>query len=60
MTLDEARAARPELGFALYAMEPGGEVVLEVFADGDVFTFRGESEDEVLSIAFPPLPDVFN
>lgn len=64
MTLDDARAAHPHLGFAVYAMEPGSGVTLEVHApDGTVFTFRGASEADALLAAFPPeplMPDVFD
>lgn len=51
---DEIRAAFPALGFAIYAMEPGGHVTLEVYApDGQTFSFEGQSEDAVLARAFP-------
>lgn len=53
---DELRAANPDTGFAIYAIEPGGPVTLELFAAGTVFTFRGASEDDVLDMAFPPEP----
>ena len=54
MTLDDARAARPDLGFALYALEPGQPVTLEIM-DGDqnLFTFKGATEAECLARAFP-------
>ena len=51
---DEIRAANPELGFGLYAMEPGGAVTLEVYTpDGQVFSFAGPTQDSVLDQAFP-------
>ena len=54
-TLDELRAERPHLGFALYALEPGGPVTFEVHAgDGQVFAFTGPTEEAVLRRAFPP------
>lgn len=55
MTLDELRAARPALGFALYAYTPGGIVTLEVHSKGEVFEFRGETEAEAIAKAFPEL-----
>lgn len=56
LSLDEARAAFPLLGLALYAMEPGGPVTLEVHtADGQVFPFVGPSEAAVIARAFPSL-----
>lgn len=55
MTLDDIRAAQPALGFALYALEPGGTVTLEVMTpDGQIFRFDGPSEAAVLAVAFPP------
>ncbi len=57
MTLDDARAAHPGFGFALYAFEPGGPVTMEVIAlDGSIFPFTGPSEQAVLDLAFPPAP----
>lgn len=57
-SLDEARAANPDLGFAIYAMTPGGPVTLEVFdPDGQVYRFDGETETAVLADAFPPEQD---
>lgn len=56
--LDDLRREWPDLGFAVYAMDPSGPVTLEVLAEGNVFTFTGASEDEVLERAFPrPPPD---
>lgn len=58
-SLDEARAANPDLGFALYAYDPDAPVTLEVHTpDGQVFTWTGPSEANVLSQAFPPAPEV--
>lgn len=54
-TLDEARAAQPAFAMALYALEPGGPVTLEIITpDGQPFTFEGPTEAAVLSRAFPP------
>jgi hypothetical protein len=55
--LDTLRTENPELGFAIYAMEPGGPVTLEVHTpDGQVFTFTGRTAGVVMGRAFPPLP----
>ena len=53
MTFDEARRAHPHLGMALYALEPGGAVTLEIVMDQDVFSFRGSTAEECLQTAFP-------
>lgn len=56
MTIDDARAAFPKLGLALYAYDPGGPVTLEVHtADGQTFTFSGPTEAAVIARAFPSL-----
>lgn len=70
MTLDDARAAFPKLGLALYAYEPGGPITLEVHAnDGQTFSFTGPTEAAVIARAFPslqppepdqPQPNVFD
>lgn len=53
--LDELRAANPDLGFGIYALEPRGAVTLEIMTpDGNVYSFTGLSEAEVLDRAFPP------
>lgn len=54
MTLDELRAARPALGFAVYAYTPGGGVTLEVHDAGDVYEFSAPTEAEAIAKAFPP------
>lgn len=55
-TLDEARAAQPAFAMALYALEPGGPVTLEIITpDGEPFTFEGPTEAAVLARAFPPV-----
>lgn len=56
MTVDDARAAFPKLGLALYALDPGGPVTLEVVsADGQIFPFKGPTEAAVIARAFPSL-----
>lgn len=57
MTFDELRDTFPDLGFALYAIEPGGVVTLEVYDSGRVFPFVGpigSTAQDVIDIAFPP------
>lgn len=57
-SLDDARAANPDLGFALYAYGPGEPVTLEIFTpDSQVYSFVGTSEADVLLRAFPPEED---
>lgn len=54
MTLDDARAAYPHLGLAVYAFEPGGPLTLEVHApNGQVWTFPAATEAQALAAAFP-------
>jgi hypothetical protein len=56
VNFDELRDAFPELGFALYALEPRGVVTLEVHEDGQVFSFIGATAQEAIDTAFPPQP----
>lgn len=57
-SLDDLRALRPDLGFALYAMTPKGTVTLEIHDENEnVFTFKDVSEAAVIDAAFPePAP----
>jgi hypothetical protein len=56
--LDDLRKAFPKLGFAIYAMDPAGQVTFEVYdSDGEVYTFTGATEAEAISNAFPPKPE---
>ncbi len=55
MTLDEARRLYHHLGYAVYALEPGGPVTLELHApNGQLFEFRAKTLDAALAKAFPP------
>ena len=57
--LDELRAAHPELGFAVYAIDPATPVTLEIYTpDGQVYRFDGPTEAAVLNRAFPPTAPV--
>lgn len=52
-SLDDLRLALPHLGCALYAMEPQGLVTLEIYAGEEVFSFLGDTEAAVFTMAFP-------
>lgn len=56
-SLDDLRAARPDLSFALFAMTPGADVTLEIYHDGQVYTFKGPTEADAILAAFPPEPE---
>lgn len=56
-SLDDLRRAKPDLAFALYAMDPGGPVTLEIYHDGQVYTFKGATEADAILAAFPPEPE---
>jgi len=54
MTFDEIRAANPDLGLAIYAIEPGQPVTLEITTPaGELFSWTGPTEAHVLALAFP-------
>jgi hypothetical protein len=51
---DILRARHPDLGFALYALEPGGDVILEIHTPGDgLFTFQAKTMALLMREAFP-------
>ncbi|MDK4729368.1 hypothetical protein [Rhizobium phaseoli] len=57
-SLDDLRREHPTLGAALYAYQPGEALTLEIHTpDGQVFSWTGASEADVLSQAFPPETD---
>lgn len=57
MTFDELRARFPNVGLALYAIEPGGPVTLEIISpDGSVFPFEADTAAAAIEAAFPPEP----
>lgn len=56
-SLDDLRAARPGLSFALYAMDPGLPVKLEIYHAGEVYSFTGETVSDAILAAFPPTPE---
>jgi hypothetical protein len=60
-SFDEVRRQAVRLGLALYALEPGGPVTLEIHSEGEVYSFQAESAEEAFTLAFPPLAagDVF-
>lgn len=55
MSLDEARAAFPHLGLAVYAYDPGGPVTVEVHANGETWTFEAPTFAAAMDRAFPSL-----
>lgn len=58
MTFDELRANNPDLGFALYALEPGGPVTFEAYTHtGQVFTWIDKTAEGAIRQAFPPQED---
>lgn len=53
MMLDEIRAQFPDLGFAIYAYEPGGAITVEVLTpDGARFTRQAPTMTEALAGMF--------
>lgn len=55
-TFDGARRDWPGIGIALYALDPGGVVTLEVHSEGEVYRFDALTADEALALAFPAQP----
>jgi hypothetical protein len=55
-SLDELRRAFPGLGFAIYAYESGGPVILEIHSGDEVYTFTAWTEAEAIALAFPAAP----
>lgn len=54
MIFDEIRRRWPHLGLALYAIEPHGPVVAEVFAtDGTTYSQQGATAEAALAGLFP-------
>lgn len=53
-SLDDLRALRPDLGFALFAMVPGEGVTLEIYHVGHVYPFKGATVADAILAAFPP------
>jgi hypothetical protein len=56
-SLDDLRALRPDLSFALFAMDPGLRVTLEIYHDGQVYKFEGPTVADAILAAFPPTPE---
>lgn len=54
MTFDDIRALYPGLGLALYALEPGGPVVLELILADETVQFTGPTAQAAIDLAFPP------
>lgn len=65
MTFDEARERHPGLGFCVYAMEPGGPVVLEIHTPDGLFNVPGPTLAAAIELALPeprppPEPGAFD
>ena len=56
-SLDDLRRLRPDLSFALFAMDPGAGVTLEIYHDGQVYPFSGATVADAILSAFPPKPE---
>jgi hypothetical protein len=56
-SLDDLRALRPDLAFALFAMTPGEPVTLEIYHGNDVYPFRGDTVADAILAAFPREPE---
>lgn len=56
--LDDLRQAQPEMGFAVYAYEPGAPVTLEAHTpDGEVYSWQADTLADAIAKAFPPDDD---
>ena len=55
---DAVRTGWNGIGLALYALEPGGDVTLEVHSEGEVYSFRAPTAEDAFALAFPPQPPV--
>lgn len=52
---DKIRHYHQDLGFAVYAYEPGGEVTFEIHAPEGQFTFKAPTLEAALLMAFPTM-----
>lgn len=56
-SFDLIRAAFPNLGVGVYAMDPGGPVTVEVYdPSGQTFSWEGPTLQAALDAAFGPAP----
>lgn len=56
--IDRIRALYPHLSLGVYALTPGGDVTVEVFApDGTRFTHKAQTAAACFTAIFGPLPD---
>ena len=55
MILDDIRARYPQIGLAVYAIDPGGPVTVEAYMNGQVFPFAAATAVEALALAFPEM-----
>jgi hypothetical protein len=54
LNFDQVRLVYTGIGLALYALEPGGPVTLEIHSEGEVYRFDAASAQEAFALAFPP------
>ena len=57
-SLDDLRAQYPHLGFAAYALTPGGIVTFEIHTPDHVFPYEGPTLGAAIAAAFPPEENV--
>ena len=56
--IDRIRALFPHLSIGVYALEPGGDVTVEVYTpDGTRFSHKAPTEAGCFAAIFGPLPD---
>ncbi len=56
--IDRIRALYPHLALGIYALEPGGDVTVEVFTpDGTRFVQRARTASDAFTLIFGPLPE---
>jgi len=58
LSFDEVRGIWTGIGLALYALEPGGPVTLEIYSEGEVYRFDAATAEEAIALAFPTRQDM--
>lgn len=57
LSFDQIRLVYTGIGLALYAIEPGGPVTLEIMSEGQVYRFDAGTAQEAIALAFPVVAD---